>query len=785
MIECREDGKVDLARCSSSVNSLVTVQSRAHNLLKFNPEYFDDLTDNLFSQVATVYILKVCRIKEAWQKNQVASILFLDVEGAFPNAVTERLIHNLRKCRIPDIYVLFIQQLLTGRRTRLKFDDFISESMHILNGIGQGDPLSMILYILYNADLLEIPVNEEKESAVGFVDDIALVAVGSDFHETTNRLEAMMTREEGGLQWSRDHNSKFEVSKSVILHASRRTQEDPDSEGSRVPLERPRLLLQGQEIREVESFKYLGVQIDAQLRWNEQAQRAKANTTKWLLQFRRLTRPSTGVNSKLMRQLYLAVALPKITYGLDVWYLPPNKPIGATKNVGSVGTLKSLQKLQRIATLAITGALRSTPTDLLDAHAGVLPMELALLKTCHRATVRLLTLPLTHPLHKSIQASRRSTPAKHLSSIDNLLRLFKLRKVKIETIAPVTTDPHRTPTFKIIVQPSREQSIAVEKKDKADFKVFTDGSNHDGGIGAGAVLYRKGSSRPLAELKAYLGTSTEHNSYEAEVVGGILGTWLISSNPETSYKSVSIYTDNQAFVNSSIAPKAAPGQYLLQEFSASAGRVRARITVNWISGHSKVAGNEQADRLAREAAAGRASRGIDLPQILRSQLPTSASARNQHYLEKLKRRWGREWLKSPRRRRFEMIDDTFPFSGFRRRQNKLSRAHSSLMVQIRSGHLPLNLYLHRIGKTDSKQCQACRTNDEEETPTENVTHFLYDCPAYANQRSTLFRKIGAANIAIRDIMLQTKSMKALAQYIITTGRFPNSQQPVARARART
>ena len=47
---------------------------------------------------------------------------------------------------------------------------------------------------------------------------------------------------------------------------------------------------------------------------------------------------------KLMRQLYLAVALPKITYGIDVWYTPPSKPIGVTKNSGSVCALRNLQK---------------------------------------------------------------------------------------------------------------------------------------------------------------------------------------------------------------------------------------------------------------------------------------------------------------------------------------------------------------------------------------------------------------------------------------------------------
>jgi len=95
----------------------------------------------------------VNKIKDAWREGKVASILFIDVEGAFPNAVTDRLIHNLRKRRIPKAYTDFVRRLLERCKTKLKFDDFISELINICNGIGQGDPLSMIFYIIYNADL--------------------------------------------------------------------------------------------------------------------------------------------------------------------------------------------------------------------------------------------------------------------------------------------------------------------------------------------------------------------------------------------------------------------------------------------------------------------------------------------------------------------------------------------------------------------------------------------------------------------------------------------------------
>jgi len=46
------------------------------------------------SNIDAIHYL-VQRIKEAWRKGKVVSILFLDVEGAFPNAVTDRLVHNL------------------------------------------------------------------------------------------------------------------------------------------------------------------------------------------------------------------------------------------------------------------------------------------------------------------------------------------------------------------------------------------------------------------------------------------------------------------------------------------------------------------------------------------------------------------------------------------------------------------------------------------------------------------------------------------------------------------
>jgi len=102
--------------------------------------------------------------------------------------------------RVPERYVLFIDRLLKDCRTRLKFDGYVSDWVEVNNGIVQGDPLSMILYLFYNADLLD---NVKKgEAKIAYVDNANFYAEGSSFEEAYGKLCNMMTREGGGQEWS-------------------------------------------------------------------------------------------------------------------------------------------------------------------------------------------------------------------------------------------------------------------------------------------------------------------------------------------------------------------------------------------------------------------------------------------------------------------------------------------------------------------------------------------------------------------------------------------------------
>ena len=120
--------------------------------------------------------------------------------------------------------------MLGNRHTALKFNGYTSDPIEINNGIGQGDPLSMVMYQFYNADLLDIP-RDKSEGAIAYVDDTLLIATAERFKEAHNKLSNMMGREGGVTDWSKMHDSPLEYSKLALIDFAHR-----NSTKKRIPL---------------------------------------------------------------------------------------------------------------------------------------------------------------------------------------------------------------------------------------------------------------------------------------------------------------------------------------------------------------------------------------------------------------------------------------------------------------------------------------------------------------------------------------------------------------------
>jgi hypothetical protein len=287
-------------------------------------------------------------IKNTWRSHKMVSALFLDIKGAFPNAVTSCLLHNMCKRKILESLVLFTERVLTDRKTRLIFDGHTSSWMPITNGIGQGDPLSMVIYIIYNADLINVSQGHPNELTLAFVDDTAFIAIGNSIKETHDMLQDMLERAGGGFDWSRDHNSKFETNKFALIDLTHTNPKEED----RLPMN-----IRGTVIKPSPAHKFLRVIIDKRLSWRQHITYAIGKGTAYVFQLCHLTITSKGLPLFLMRQLYTSVALPKLLYAADIWFTP----IYSTNNDnicrGSIETANKLNRVQCIALLIMTGAL--------------------------------------------------------------------------------------------------------------------------------------------------------------------------------------------------------------------------------------------------------------------------------------------------------------------------------------------------------------------------------------------------------------------------------------------
>lgn len=136
--------------------------------------------------------------------------------------------------------------------------------------------------------------------------------------------------------------------------------------------------------------------------------------------------------------------------------------------------------------------------------------------------------------------------------------------------------------------------------------------------------------------------------------------------------------------------------------------------------------------------------------------------------EEMKREWTAEWRRSPRWNRYRHIDSSMPSARYVKHTSKLKRPLSSLITQIRTGHIGLNGYLHRFARADSPDCPYCP--GEEET----VQHFLLRCPEYWNERMQMRREIGRVASSLAFLVGTEKGARALARYVNRTGRMKDT-----------
>jgi len=352
------------------------------------------------------------------------------------------------------------------------------------------------------------------------------------------------------------------------------------------------------------------------------------------------------------------------------------------------------------------------------------------------------------------------------------MHISKIKPNTLETIDTLRRSPRWRSPIETEILPTKEAALHAEKEREVNVKVYSDGSGQDGQIGAAAVLVY-GHREPRV-ARHYLGLDTEHTVYEGECVGQLLALGLIQqTKANLSHADTAFMVDNQPSIRAHHSRRPRPGSYIINGIHDSYQKTHNRhngisIKIHWIPSHKGIHFSDAVDEEAKKAAKGAQYNCNNQVSILRRPLPISRSAKRQHLKASTKKQYSRKFKKLSRFRKIESIDPSTPSNKFRKMTATLSRRQKSILIQLRTEHIPLQAYLHRIGKVESPTCQQC--NEEAET----VSHYIRRCHAYKGQRRELMTSTGERHDISSDILGRKETVRQVLKYIADTKRFEES-----------
>jgi hypothetical protein len=541
-------------------------------------------------------------------------------------------------------------------------------------------------YQYYNSPLARV----DSDSGI-YIDDYHVLAIADTLVETTRMVREVVMKEGGADEWGVTHNSVFGAAKDQVCHYSQRKvlQTRPFGQTSVwIPERRPNLVINNVVVKPSKAVKLVGIWIDEKLTFKEQGAAAIAKGQEWLVSFRRLARISGGVGPTYIRQLYLAICVPRMFYGAEIWLAPVHQhERGANRKKDGRGIIKKMASIQLKAARMIVGGMVSSPGDMLDAHADLTPINLAVDRHLQKAALRYATLPPTHPLYMAVaNAERYGHVKKHPSPLHFLMSAYTdVRQSFVEEIPAVRASARWVAPVEVRVASSKEEAKEWALAEAARVTLFSDGSLIDGMVGAAGLLCVDGVVTRVKGVR--LGKATRYGVYEAEGVGEVLALECLRQEVEEQVNGiVPLGLDNTSAIGATTCPKPGVGHYIWDIFHRRLTMTRKKhqdfsLRVDWTPGHVDIPGNEAADEAAKRAAQSGSFGGT--PKVLKG-LPYSKSVLVLAHKRTLKKAAEKNWKRSRRFARIKDIDDSMPSSKFRKLTSRLPCKHASLLFQLRS-----------------------------------------------------------------------------------------------------
>ena len=269
--------------------------------MKARRKWFMILTLNLLiDQVHTVWD---CKIK------YVTFMLSLDVVEAFDQVSHIRLLHMLKMKRTSSYIIEWTRSFLKDQETLLIFDEQMSDMREINANISQRFFISLILFLFFNASLIEkCEALRIKIEVLDFVNDINILVYNKFTEEICRTLSKA---HDVCAKWTRTHDTTFASEKYKLTHFTRKLKRFNMTAS---------IQIESSIIKSKSDVWILKMQLNMKLWWSTHLQQIKMNHITRMLTLSHLEVFTREAIFTKARQVYSTVVKSEIAFEASVWH---------------------------------------------------------------------------------------------------------------------------------------------------------------------------------------------------------------------------------------------------------------------------------------------------------------------------------------------------------------------------------------------------------------------------------------------------------------------------------
>ena len=233
------------------------------------------------------------------------SIISIDAEKAFDRIGLHSIIHQLQQWKVGPIILNYIKNFLSNRRISVRLNNEYSNTFNIENGIPQGSPLSVVLFLIaFNK--LSVIINENKYfKHILYADDLYIYRIVQTFDIFNNNIN---TLHQLIIAWCNYSGVKISEDKCKHLHICRKH----NCLNSSVSINASRL-------ENVVNLKILGITFNNRYLWNIHVNNLINSLQNRLNVIKSLSNLSLEPNTNSLLNIVKATILSKIDYGLPIY----------------------------------------------------------------------------------------------------------------------------------------------------------------------------------------------------------------------------------------------------------------------------------------------------------------------------------------------------------------------------------------------------------------------------------------------------------------------------------